>query len=120
MTARLHFLSDLHLEFAAFDMPEVDADVLVLAGDIAPRMKGLQAALQWSERYPVVYVPGNHEYYREAIPRQTHKLLDAAAGSRVHILDNRAVVLAGVRFLGCTLWTNFDLFGEMQRLRCIL
>lgn len=31
---KLHVLSDLHTEFADFDLPETDADVVVLAGDI--------------------------------------------------------------------------------------
>jgi hypothetical protein len=60
----------------------------------------------------VLYVAGNHEFYGEAIPRHLRKLEDAAAGSTVHFLENRAVVLGGVRFLGCTLWTDFELFGE--------
>ena len=31
---KLHILSDIHLEFAPFDPPETDADVVILAGDI--------------------------------------------------------------------------------------
>lgn len=30
----------------------------------------------------------------------------------IHLLDNNAVEIAGVRILGCTLWTDFNLFGE--------
>ncbi|HEX7240133.1 MAG TPA: metallophosphoesterase, partial [Longimicrobiaceae bacterium] len=65
---------------------------------------------------PVVYVAGNHEYYREAIPRLTGRLREAAGLWGVHFLEDAAVVLGGVRFLGCTLWTDFDLLGE--RMAC--
>jgi len=33
---RIHALSDLHLEFEAFDFANVGADVLILAGDTSP------------------------------------------------------------------------------------
>jgi predicted phosphodiesterase len=64
---KIRILSDLHLEFSAwhppFEPPETDADVVVLAGDID---NGTQA-IDWAEHTfagkPVLYVPGNHEYY---------------------------------------------------------
>ena len=31
---RLHIISDLHTEKVAFEIPKVDADVLILGGDI--------------------------------------------------------------------------------------
>src|SRR5438445_9723562 len=43
----------------------------------------------------------------------------AAEGTNVHFLENRAVELGGVRFLGCTLWTDFALFGEAELVRCM-
>lgn len=110
---RLHVLSDLHLEFAAFDPPPVDADVIVLAGDLSPGLGGLAwAAERWPE-HAVVYVPGNHEFYGHAYPRLVRKLEERAAtfGARVHVLSDRAAVVGGVRFLGATLWTDFALLG---------
>ena len=45
---KLLILSDLHLEFDEFLVPEHDADVVVLAGDIHHRLKGiLWAGEQW-------------------------------------------------------------------------
>jgi predicted phosphohydrolase len=109
---RIHVLSDLHTEFAPFAPPPVEADVVVLAGDVGTGMKGLALARDWFPGTPVVYVAGNHEYYRESIPHLTEKIRDAAEGTNVHFLEDRAVVLGGVRFLGCTLWTDFELFGN--------
>jgi hypothetical protein len=108
---KVHLVSDLHAGFRAFELPETDADVLVLAGDIDVGLRGMELAKGWSARIPVIYVAGNHEYYGEAIPKHTARLAAAAEGSRVFFLENRAVEIEGVRFLGCTLWTDFDLFG---------
>jgi predicted phosphodiesterase len=108
---KLHVVSDLHLGFRDFDLPETDADVLVLAGDVDVGLRGIERAKAWARGRPVLYVAGNHEFYGESVPRHVQKMRDAAAGSDVRFLEEEAVVLGGVRFLGCTLWTGFDLFG---------
>ncbi|MCA9193838.1 MAG: metallophosphoesterase [Planctomycetales bacterium] len=61
-------MSDLHIEFADFDTPDVDADVTVLAGDVHTRDRGLQFARALSNHRPIVYVAGNHEFYGTAVP----------------------------------------------------
>lgn len=111
---KIHLLSDLHTEFAPFNPPETDADVVVLAGDTATGVKGIARAKEWFPDRPVLYVAGNHEYYGESIPRLNHKLAAAAEAAGVHFMENREMVMDGVRFLGCTLWTDFELFGERQ------
>lgn len=109
---KLHILSDTHVEFESFEVPATDADVVVLAGDIHVGKNGLDWALQQFPEKPVIYVLGNHEYYGKAIPRHTEKLRELAAGTNVHILEQEAITLDGVTFLGCTLWTDFRLFGD--------
>ena len=109
---RLHVISDLHVEFDDFELPAVDADVVVLAGDIGLGTAGVRLARQWSDGRPVLFVAGNHEYYRHALPALTSELRAAAAGSTVHVLENDELVLDGVRFLGCTLWSDFLAAGE--------
>lgn len=107
---RLHILSDLHLSAAGMDLPATDADVVVLAGDIArPR-----EAVAWARQFdkPVLYVPGNHEFYGGSIDGTADELRALCAGSQVQVLDNGEAVLGGVRFLGSTLWTGFDLFDD--------
>jgi len=112
---RLQVLSDLHIEFAPIDLPMVDADVTILAGDIGLRMQGLEWAKRAFPERRVVYIAGNHEYYGASIPQLTDKLRAQSAGSNVSFLDEAEVVIAGVRFLGATLWTDFSLFGPEQR-----
>ena len=115
MTVRLYVLSDLHLERCSFEPREVDADVIVLAGDIARGTQGVRWARRWAQDRPVLYVAGNHEFYGHALPGLIDELRRAAAGSSVRVLENDEVTLDGVRFLGCTLWSDFDFDGPERR-----
>ena len=114
MTMRIQLASDLHLEFLARQFPNetliapaYGADVLVLAGDIGPDILGVKLFARWP--VPVVYVPGNHEYYGTDWPTMREELQRAARGTSVTVLDNGTWEFAGVRFLGSTLWTDYRL-----------
>jgi len=100
-------MSDIHLEDGDFDVPDVEADVVVLAGDIGVGVQGVLWA-QESFDVPVVYVAGNHEYHDSAFTMDEHIqfMKQAAEGSNVSVLDNDVAVIDGVRFLGTTLWSN--------------
>ena len=106
---KLNILSDLHLSCGTLQIPENDADVVILAGDIARPQK----ATEWASGFtkPVIYVPGNHEFYGGSITGTVDKLKELCAGTNIHLLDNDEVIVRGVRFLGTTLWTDFMLFG---------
>lgn len=110
---RLNILSDLHLGFGAMEWPINDADVVVLAGDISRPREAVVWALRFDK--PVLYVPGNHEFYEGSIDGRLDELRHLCKGTRVHLLDNREVVLGGVRFLGSTLWSDFELFDDPQQ-----
>ena len=60
---RLHILSDLHIEFAPFEPTAVDADLVVLAGDIHVGTTALQWARNAFPNKQILFVPGNHEFY---------------------------------------------------------
>ena len=68
---KIHILSDLHVEFAPFELQVLDADVVILAGDIHVGM----AAVRWAELLlnqtsaHIVFICGNHEFYRENITK---------------------------------------------------
>jgi len=108
---RIRVLSDLHLEFGGFEPPLVEADVVVLAGDIHVRGFGVEWALAMFD-CPVVYVPGNHEYYGGHFKHTLAKMKKRAAGTHVHLLDKEEAVIGGVRFLAATLWTDFSVTGN--------
>jgi len=113
---RLHVLSDLHLEFDS-EPPAVveDADVVVLAGDICTGADGVRWAREWAQGRPVIYLAGNHEFYGHAFPDVIASLRDVATGTSVHVLENDELVIDGVRFLGATLWSDFDFDGPDRR-----
>lgn len=109
---RIHVLSDLHIEIAAYQPQPVECDVVVLAGDIGTHVQGIEwGRRMWPDR-EILYVPGNHEFYRHERTQTLQQMHIFARGLGVHLLDNDEVVIAGVRFLGSTLWTDFNLFSE--------
>lgn len=116
---RLHILSDLHMEFAPFAAPKVDADVIVLAGDVDMGLKGMKwARKQWPDT-PVIYVLGNHEFYREELPTLSDRLRRLCGETSIHLLENDVVEIGGLTFLGCTLWTDFKLLGDPAAARAV-
>lgn len=116
-TMKIQLASDLHLEFLARQFPNetlirpaFGADVLVLAGDVANDLLGVKLFANWP--VPVVYVPGNHEYYATDWPTMRERLQHAARGTSVTVLDNGVWEFGGVRFLGATLWTDYRLHAN--------
>lgn len=104
---RIHLLSDLHNEFSAYIPSVVDADIVILAGDIDVKARGVEWAKQ-AFQIPVLYVLGNHEYYRGHMTRTQEKIRSACLGSHVQVLERDTVVIGGTRFLGATMWTDFS------------
>jgi Icc-related predicted phosphoesterase len=109
---RIHVLCDLHIEFAPFVPPKTQADVVILAGDTHVGIKGIHWARECFPDTPVVYVVGNHEFYRHNHPRLIEKLRGAALGSNVAVLEKGVLEIGGISFLGCTLWASLALFGD--------
>lgn len=106
---KISLASDLHLEFEDYDIKNTDnTDVLILAGDIMlgehPKLDFLErAAAQWKD---IIYVAGNHEYYRGNFYSTRAKLREMAAQYKIHFLENESVIIDTVTFIGCTLWTD--------------
>ena len=107
---RIHVLSDLHLEIRLLTPQSTAADVVILAGDIHVKARGVTWARQ-AFAGPVFYVPGNHEFYGGHLVH-TLASMRAQADARVRVLDRDEVVINGTRFLGCTLWTDFTATGN--------
>lgn len=112
---KIHLLSDLHLEFSlpGYRFDSVNSDVVVLAGDIHTGTRGIDwAGKTWTDR-PVIYVPGNHEFYKRSyVAHRAHMRTVAAQYDNVHMLDRGVVVINDVLFIGATLWTNFEYGGN--------
>ena len=109
---KLHILSDLHCEFEDYQYIETDSDVVILAGDTNLKDKGVVWALDSIKNKPVVYILGNHEYYGSAYPKLLNSLKEKCNGTNIELLENGVFSYENVNILGCTLWTNFELFGD--------
>ncbi|KQR42814.1 metallophosphoesterase [Acidovorax sp. Leaf160] len=126
---KIQLLSDLHLEthphFTATPAP--GADVLVLAGDIGSYQEGSMLADEdfglarfsplpqhagWP--VPVLFVPGNHEYDAQDFDAAQNRLRRTCERLGIIWLERETVVLQGVRFVGTTLWSDFDALAEQE------
>lgn len=120
---KIQLLSDLHLE-AQPDFeprPATGADVLVLAGDIGSYQKGsrLRDADFGLARFspkagwpsPVLYLPGNHEYDLLDFDEAHGRLRETCERLGMIWLEREVVQLGDVRFVGTTLWSDFDALG---------
>jgi Icc-related predicted phosphoesterase len=88
-----------------------DCDVVVLSGDICSGLPGVMWAIE-TFTVPVIYINGNHEFYvKRPWREQLARIKAKAEGTNVHVLNNESVVVDGVRFIGATLWADFDLYG---------
>lgn len=107
-------MSDLHLEAKGLDRPQAKAaDVVVLAGDIDNGVFGIHWALE-NFTVPVIYVPGNHEFYNSCRLELLVKMRRLCRGTHVHLLEQDTLEMGGWRFLGTTLWTDFALDGNQR------
>ncbi len=108
-------LSDLHNEFTVFEPARTDADVVVLAGDIDNGDGGIVWAREAWPDGKIIYVIGNHEYYGGDFAETLALLRRSAKEQNVLLLEDNEVVIDGVRFLGATLWTDFEFFGAENK-----
>jgi Icc-related predicted phosphoesterase len=106
---KIQIVSDLHLSLAPFDLPNVGADILILAGDIHRPIE----AISWAKTLglPCIFVPGNHEYYGSNLTATDRLLREQCHNSNVTLLNCDVTQIGRVRIVGATLWTNFLLNG---------
>ena len=124
---KIQLLSDLHLEVHPGFVPEPapGAEVLVLAGDIGSYQPGsllqdedfglarfspLPQYAGWPT--PVLFVPGNHEYDVQDFDAAHTRLRATCERLGLVWLERESLVLQGVRFVGTTLWSDFDALAD--------
>ncbi|RZL04001.1 MAG: metallophosphoesterase [Rubrivivax sp.] len=126
---RIQLMSDLHLERYPDFRPQAapNADVLVLAGDIGSYQSGSRLAqddfglARFSPRQngapwqQVLFVPGNHEYDGLEFLEANARLRAVCADLGITWLDREVLAIGGVRFLGTTLWSDFDAFAMAEK-----
>jgi len=123
---RIQLYSDLHRERYARnrslqnpmdDLPALESDIIVLAGDIDEGTEGMRWAAAQAEKLqkPVLYVPGNHEYYQHEYHALNGELVAFNKHSAVTCLVSDQFIYQGVRFLGATFWTDFSAYNPELR-----
>ena len=125
---RIQLLSDLHLEsdpdWQAAAVP--GADLLVLAGDVGSYQAGSRlggddfglarfSPLRGGPWARVVYLPGNHEYDDLPLDETRDRLRRLCEELGLIWLDREVREIDGVRFIGCTLWTDFEALAAAGR-----
>jgi predicted phosphodiesterase len=97
-------------------------DLVVLAGDVHNGLRSVVYAEQVAAylSVPVVLVAGNHEYYHQQMELLRPALFSAASrtSGQVSFLDNSLATFEihgrRIHVLGCTLWTDYALYGDAQ------
>lgn len=124
---KLWIWSDVHNELQDVAYPPreeaPDCDVIMIAGDLnaAPDIHITLEFLIKRYQKPIIYVPGNHEFYQSKwligdrdrsleSDRQTIKaieILSAQWPQRFYCLDADEVIIGNTRFIGASLWVDF-------------
>lgn len=132
-------ISDLHREFdrwyyqkcmkntrelwRIYEPTYLDTDkdtVLGIAGDIDTKKYTVEFLLEMSNRFKaVVCVLGNHDYWKRDFSSHTTSIKKALSDNginNVHLLDCDSVIIEDVRFIGATLWTDFNNANDLVML----
>lgn len=108
---KIALLSDLHLSVSGLEFPErLDADVMVLAGDLGRPHRGIEWAK--ATRLPTLFVAGNHDFYGSDLVTSYQQIRELTVDTPIRLLERSELIQDGVRFLGCTLWTDYRLFDS--------
>jgi len=109
---RLAIVSDIHVECAPWEPRRVDADVIVLGGDIATTPEAYRAVVEdVHERNPdarIFCLLGNHEFYGLDLATAPAAYAKALTMPGVDLLDCGAVTIDGWRFAGATMWSDLS------------
>ncbi|MGZ5183135.1 MAG: metallophosphoesterase [Ramlibacter sp.] len=125
---RIQLFSDLHLERDPGFQPLIrpDTDVVVLAGDIGSYQArsrlpdedfGLARFAPRRDDGPrarVLFVPGNHEFDGLEYEHAYARLRSVCDALGIEWLDQETIVVDGVRFVGTTLWSDFDAIAGQE------
>ncbi len=117
MNKKILILSDLHLESSNMKLNDIEQDIIVLAGDICVEKEMIVDFIYRNipEEKPIVFVLGNHEYegriVSQVVPQLNKLFTEELPNHQIHVLDNKSVVIDGIKFIGSTLWSNFECFG---------
>jgi len=110
----LHLTGDITQSISGSPIPL--ADICVIAGDLSDNV---EASMKWLGRnirpsMPVIYVLGNHDFLGLSLTEAPEIALRFALANGILLLDNSTVIIDDVRFIGTTLWTDFEIDADCK------
>jgi len=90
---KIQIISDIHQEFGMENLNFEKADIVILAGDINLGTKGIEWIKNTIKEIPVIYVLGNHEYYKGTYPKTLNKIIESAKNTNIHVLENKSITI---------------------------
>jgi Icc-related predicted phosphoesterase len=102
----IQIISDLHIEFKSIEIPKIERDLLVIAGDFNAAMKGVDIIKDQCSHSPVILVLGNHDFYGSSI-QEVVDFWNNVKIDNFHFLFNNNVVINDINFIGSTLFPDF-------------
>lgn len=118
---RAWVMSDLHCDTVEYELPPTPADVdcIIIAGDVDD---GHEMSTHWVRNHvvprglPVVYVAGNHDYYGWDLGDDYAGIYKKSGVELLHP-GRPTIEIAGTRIVGCTLWTDYAIAGDVDAAR---
>jgi len=121
---QINFASDIHLEICKKPMFQSylkGGDVLILAGDITSYPNFIRD-FKWINSLDfehIIYICGNHEFYNGDLFQTKEEIKNIVSKyDKIHFLDNESIEINGVKFIGSTLWTDFDNNDPVTKVAC--
>jgi Icc-related predicted phosphoesterase len=122
---KIWHISDLHLSAEDVTNPQElgdvpKADVAVILGDTSDNIFNsiLWAVRNVKQHMPVIYVPGNHDFYWHELVATSARARQFSRRHGVLYLDGDTVILDGVRFLGAAFWSDFEIDAHVDGTPC--
>lgn len=100
-------ISDVHGRFSKVQWDN-NADIILAAGDISENIEEGHKFLRTAPA-PVLFIPGNHEYYNGDFWERQERMRELCATSdgKVTYLDKEVAIIDDTRIVATTLWSNF-------------
>lgn len=123
---RLWIWSDIHDEIGGSITlpPYPDADAILIAGDLGHARRIQDITRFYIDHYdlPIIFVAGNHEFYRQETMAKAVEDMEFAARRSInegwkqqfHFLNRDTLVIGDTRFIGATLWVDGALGAVSQ------
>lgn len=104
-------ISDIHGKYKRIEFDK-KADIILLAGDLSEDLNLVFHILS-SSPIPILYIPGNHEFYDKDYYDFYNRIQDFCdkSNGKAIFLDNKTVEIDDVRVIGATLWSDFENFN---------